>query len=33
VISQCYAWYPALMGITADGRAPGGDPARLHPFG
>jgi Rieske 2Fe-2S family protein len=33
VISQYYAWYRALMGITADGRPPGGDPAALHPFG
>ena len=27
VISQYYAWYRALMGITASGRPPGGDPA------
>jgi len=27
VISQYYAWYHALMGITANGRPPGGDPA------
>jgi len=33
VISQYYAWYRALMGITADVRPPGGDPAPLHPFG
>jgi len=33
VISQYYAWHRALMGITADGRPPGGDPAPLHPFG
>ena len=33
VISQFYAWYRALMGITADVRPPGGDPAPLHPFG
>ena len=31
VISQYYAWYRALMGITADGRLPGGGPAPLHP--
>ena len=30
VISQYYAWYRALMGITADGRPPGGDPAPPH---
>ena len=29
VISQYYAWYRALMGITADERPPGGDPARF----
>jgi phenylpropionate dioxygenase-like ring-hydroxylating dioxygenase large terminal subunit len=33
VISQYYAWYRSLMGITADGRPPGGGPAPLHPFG
>jgi glycine betaine catabolism A len=27
VISQYYAWYRALMGITADERRAGGDPA------
>ena len=27
VISQYYAWYRGLMGITADERPPGGDPA------
>jgi Rieske 2Fe-2S family protein len=27
VISQYYAWYRALMGITASGRPPSGDPA------
>jgi len=27
VISQYYAWYRTLMGITASGRLPGGDPA------
>jgi Rieske 2Fe-2S family protein len=30
VISQYYAWYRALMGITADGRPPGSDLAALH---
>ena len=30
VISQYYAWYRALMGITAKGRLPGGAPAPLH---
>jgi hypothetical protein len=33
VISRYYAWYRALMGITADGRPLGGGPAPLHPFG
>jgi hypothetical protein len=27
VISQYYAWYRTLLGITANGGRPGGDPA------
>jgi hypothetical protein len=33
VISPYYAWYRALMGITADDRPPGGDPAPSHAAG
>ncbi|HEY4850267.1 MAG TPA: SRPBCC family protein [Streptosporangiaceae bacterium] len=33
VISQYYVWYRALMGITANGGRPGGDPAPSHAAG